>query len=110
MRQGREENTRKFGGGKAKARRGRGWGNCDPVRAQDMMGTGHWNSPTRAQGDLGPFDCGPAAGGSHRFGLDHVAQLSAGVGLLGFLLPQGSLTLLALGRGFSLLWIYQVTL
>lgn len=37
------------------------------------MGTGHPNSPVCARDDLGPFDHGPAAGGSHRFGLDPVA-------------------------------------
>lgn len=87
-------------GGESKGMKGKGLGHCDPVRAQDGMGTGHGDSPARAQGDLGPsiwaWPCG------------HVAQLSVGEGLLGFLLPQGSLTLLALSKGFSSLWIYRV--
>ena len=82
-----------------------------PPRAQGVMGIGHLDSPVCARGDLGPFDRGPAAGGSHRFGLDPVAPLCAWVGLLGLLLlPQGSLSLLALSRDFSSPWICPATL
>lgn len=77
-----------------------------------MMGTGRLNSPACARSGLGLFDRGLVAGGSHQFGLDgHAAPLGAGVGLLGLLLlPQGSLRLLALGRGFSSPWICLASL